>query len=102
MHLLALFEAMDHENLLAGSEFWQDVQQAVAALLTDAELVQPHLKAAADRLMTAREALYSVTIHLVDLCTLDELPPGDSLPAACGREQPLNFIASGRGLEAYF
>src|SRR5437899_257578 len=29
-HLLALFEAMDHENLLATSEFWQAVQEAAA------------------------------------------------------------------------
>ncbi len=102
MHLTALFEAMDHENLIAGSDFWLDVQQAVAALLTNADAALPHLKSAAERLMAAREALYSVTIHVIDLCTLDELPAGGSLPAACARDQSFNVIASGRGLEGYF
>src|SRR5204863_283998 len=30
--LETLCEAMEHENLLAGADFWQDVQSAVAAL----------------------------------------------------------------------
>ena len=51
MHLVALFEAMDHENLIAGSDFWQDVQQAAAAPSKDPEAATTHLKAA-DRLMT--------------------------------------------------
>lgn len=102
VNLLALFEAMDHENLLAGSEFWQDVQQAAAALSSGSEAAEPHLKAAADRLMAAREALYPTTIHVLDLCTLDELPPRWSIPAAGARGLPLNVIASGQGLESFF
>lgn len=100
LHLIALFEAMDHENLLASSEFWQVVQQAAAAVLK-AEDAQPHLQAAADKLLAAREALYPVTIHVLDLCTLDELPAQAPLPAATGQGQPLNLIASARSLESF-
>src|SRR5690242_19727428 len=32
LHVEALFEAMEHENLLATADLWQDVQEAVTAL----------------------------------------------------------------------
>src|SRR5207245_1678610 len=64
-----LFEAMEHENVLAGSDFWQDVQEAVAALADpDAEAWRRHLQSAADRLLSAREVLYPASIYLLDIC----------------------------------
>ncbi|MGE3809792.1 MAG: hypothetical protein AB7K24_34440, partial [Gemmataceae bacterium] len=47
--------------------------------------------------MGAREALYPVTIHLIDLCVLDDAK--DKLPAACASDKPTNVIASAEYLE---
>src|SRR5262249_50271969 len=59
LHINALFEAMEHENLLAVNELWQDVQEALNALADpDAEAFRRHLQAAAGRLEAARQVLY--------------------------------------------
>jgi alpha-mannosidase len=95
-----LFEAMSHENVLAAAEFWQDIQAAVAALCdADPEAYRRPLQAAADRLLAAREVLYPVTIHLLDLCLLDDQRLGESLPASFGQGMPLNVISSAVLLE---
>jgi hypothetical protein len=100
LHVEALFEAMSHENLLASSEFWQEVSAAVAALgKPDPEAPRRHLQAAADRLLSAREVLYPVTLHLVDLCLLDGERLGDPWPRSFERGLPLNLIASSALLE---
>jgi hypothetical protein len=140
LQIEGLFEAMEHENLLATSELWQDVQAAVAALpgwhaLSTAEGVdehqaearpsetqgvppidtfQPHLKAAAERLLAAREVLYPVAIHLIDLALLEEqkpVPPHPGPPPQGGRGAeipesfdsgfPVNLIASSSVLEKF-
>jgi hypothetical protein len=94
LHVEALFEAMSHENVLAASEFWQDVTAAVAALgETDAEAPRRHLQSAADRLLAAREVLYPVTLHLIDLCLLDGERLVGPWPAAFDRGLALNFVA---------
>jgi alpha-mannosidase len=100
LHVEALFEAMSHENVLSADEFWQDVSAAVAALGDpDPEVARRHLQSAAERLLSAREVLYPVTVHLLDLCLLD----GDNLaapwPAAFDKGLPLNLVACGRLLE---
>src|SRR5262245_25352397 len=96
----ALFEAMEHENVLATSDLWQDVQAAVAALSDpDPEAYRRHLQSAADRLMTAREVLYPVTIHILDLCLLGEDQLGAPLPAAFDQGMPINLIAAASLLE---
>jgi hypothetical protein len=95
----ALYEAMEHENLIATAEIWQEVQAAVAALATDPDAVRRHLKAAADRLQTAREVLYPVTIHLLDLCLLDEGRLAEPFPASFDEGIPLNLVAAGALLE---
>ena len=53
----SLFDAMEHEHLLAVEDFWNDLQQAIAALLRPdgGEDSQQHLKAAAGRLLSARK-----------------------------------------------
>jgi alpha-mannosidase len=95
-----LFEAMEHESTLAGSDFWREVQAAVAAL-TDAgaEAWRPHLQSAADRLLSAREVLYPVNIYLLDICLVDPEHLEEPFPSAFDRESPLNVIAPAALLE---
>jgi alpha-mannosidase len=100
LHVEALFEAMSHENLLASSEFWQEVSAAVAALSgTDPDAPRQHLQSAADRLLSAREVLYPVTLHLIDFCLLDSERLSDPWPRGFERELPVNFIACSALLE---
>lgn len=94
LHVEALFEAMTHENVLAASDFWQDVSAAVAALSDpDAEASRRHLQSAADRLLAAREVLYPVTLHLLDVCLLDGDHLRDPWPNSFAKGLPLNFVA---------
>jgi hypothetical protein len=91
----ALFEAMNHENLLNTAELWADVTAAAAALTgEDADAPRRHLQTAAERLLSARDVLYSVPIYHVDLW----LPDADRLespwPAALEKGLPLNVVAS--------
>jgi hypothetical protein len=51
------------------------------------------LQGAATKLLSAREVLYPVTIHLLDLCVLDEQTLDKPWPAALDLEVPLNVIA---------
>jgi hypothetical protein len=160
----ALSEAMEHESLLEADPFWQDVQQAVAAVAgvpyappvppaadtpvnpegrpegepadqtppedfgtpagpadfessvpaggmdyqpppfqeVPAGAVEPwygHLQSAAGRLLAAREVLYPVTIHLLDLALADERQPGQTWPVSYDLGLPLNLVASGALLE---
>ncbi len=100
LHVEALFEAMSHENLLASSEFWQEVSAAVAALGgTDPDAPRQHLQSAADRLLSAREVLYPVTLHLIDMCLLDGGRLGEPWPWSFARELPVNLIACSAVLE---
>jgi hypothetical protein len=101
-HLIVetLCEAMEHQSTLAAPEFWQDVQQAVAALTAgDADGSRRHLQSAADRLLAAREVLYPVNIHLLDLYLLDQNHLGRAWPASFELDQPLNVVAAASVLE---
>lgn len=89
-----LFEAMEHENLLATADIWRSVQEAVAALGTSPDAVRQHLQAAADFLKSAREILYPVAIHIIDIGLLDEAHPANPFPAAFDREKAVNLVAS--------
>ncbi|HEY7427807.1 MAG TPA: hypothetical protein VH682_26485 [Gemmataceae bacterium] len=100
LHIEALFEAMSHENLLAASEFWQDMVSAVAALMeSDPEAPRRHLQSAAERLLAAREVLYPVTLHLIDLCLLDSERLGEPWPRSFDKGLPINFITCSALLE---
>jgi hypothetical protein len=100
VHVNALFEAMEHDNLIPAADFWQDVQQAVAALSdADPEAFRRFLQSAADRLYEARQVLYPVTIHVVDLCLLQEDRLNEPLPAAYDWNMPMNLVAASAVLE---
>ncbi len=102
-HLMieSLFDAMDHEHLLAVDDFWNDVQQAIVALLRPdgAEEVARNLRQAAGRLLTAREILYPIAVHVLDIAMLDPANPGKALPAAFECGLPLNLIGTGEAFE---
>ena len=100
LQLEALFEAMSHDNLLATAELWEQVRQAVAALLgSDVDSFRRHLTAAAELLLTAREALYAGSALVVDLCLLEEIGMGGDWHTAPDRGMPLNVLAAADLLE---
>src|SRR5579864_513926 len=95
-----LFDAMQHERVLSQGDFWQDIQKAVAALATpNPDTYRDHLQKAANLLQSAREILYPVGIHLLDIVLLDERKLDATLPKSFGGSHPLNLIASGAVLE---
>jgi hypothetical protein len=96
-HLMvdALFEAMQHEKLLNATEFWQEIQTAVAALAgSDSEAFQRSLQSAGERLLAAREVVYPVTIHIVDIGFLDPDRLDEPLPLAVEKGHPFNLVAA--------
>jgi hypothetical protein len=94
LQLEALFEAMSHENVLALQEFGEDLAAAVAVLdEADASPGLPHLQAAAERLLSAREVVYAVSIHVLDLSLLDSACLGAPWPLADTRGLPWNLLA---------
>jgi hypothetical protein len=97
----SLFEAMDHEKLLDVPAFWGAIQQAATALLTPetASAAEEHLREAAAKLLQAREVLYSVNIHLLDLWRLSEENLAADFPSAIDKGVPINLFADGRTLE---
>lgn len=58
-----------------------------------------HLRRAAEKLLSAREVLYPVTIHLLDLFLLDDKNLADPWPASLLLGNALNVLASGVLLE---
>jgi hypothetical protein len=101
LHVEALLEAFEHQASLAASDLWIDVQQAIAALgqTDDPEAWRRHLQSAADRLLRAREEASSATIHVVDLCLLDETYLTRPWPASFDRGVPVNLVACASLLE---
>lgn len=95
-----LFEAMEHENLLATADLLQEVQAAVTALNDpDPEAYRRHLQAAADRLLAAREVLSPAAVHLIDIALLDESRCREPLPASFDRGFALNLVVAASVLE---
>lgn len=116
-----LAEAMEHENLLEAKAFWELMQKSVDAMGTDApaetestkadnpppadapqapadDLWLQHLKAAAQKLQAAREVLYPVAIHWIDLHFLNDAS-FDQLPSTAQFGLSANIIASAEGLD---
>jgi hypothetical protein len=94
----SLFEAMEHDHVLSISDFWLDIQAALAAVQSPDDR-QRHLQAAADRLLKAREVVYPVEIRLLDLAILDDKRSVASLPLSVHRRLPCNLLASSSMLE---
>lgn len=94
--LLTLVEAMEHEDPLDASAFWQSVQQAVDALARNEPAgCLAQLQEAANRMLAAREVLYSASIYLLDLWVPGE--EGLHLPPASLRKQvSLSMVAAAR------
>lgn len=97
----SLFDAMEHEHLLAVEDFWSDLQQAIAALLRPdgGEEADTHLKAAAGRLLAAREVLYPIAVHVLDIFELSPNRLDAPLPESFALGMPLNILATGQTLE---
>ncbi len=84
-----LFEAMEHENLIAHVELWNEVQAAATG-----DDAATHLQAAADLLTQARDVLYPVAIHLLDIALLDDKNLDRPFPATYEHKLGVNLIAS--------
>ena len=97
----ALFEALQYQTPLSAADLWIDVQQAMTALgqTDDPEAWRRHLQSAAERLLQAREGASSSTMHVLDLCLLDETDLTRPWPASFDRQMPMNFIACASLLE---
>jgi hypothetical protein len=96
-----LFDAMEHEHLLAVDDFWNEVRQAIAALLQPdgAPEVTRRLREAAGRLLSAREVLYPIAIHLLDIALFDGPGADFHWPTSSTCGLPLNLIIRGELLE---
>jgi hypothetical protein len=96
----ALFEAMSHDNQLSTADLWTEVAAATAALTgPDADAPRRHLQSAAERLLAAREVLYPVAVHVVDLWLPGAAKADEPWPAALDQGLPLNVIACASLLE---
>src|SRR5262245_14788603 len=88
-----LFDAMEHEHLLDAQGFWADVQAAAAAII-DGQPAREPLKAAAEKLQSARESLYSSAIYLLDLVLPDPANLGGPWPASLTAGTPVSFVVT--------
>jgi hypothetical protein len=95
--LASLFEAMSHDNAVSQEELYQGMTAAARA--DDPEEARRHLQAAAERLLAAREVLYPVTLHVVDLFLIDPTNLGANWPGTLEAGLPLNVVASGELIE---
>jgi hypothetical protein len=84
-----LFEAMEHERVLDVDGFTADVLSAAQG-----DDVTNKLRAAAEKLASARDVLYPVAIHLIDIATFGR---GD-LPLQQRGELPLDVIVTAESL----
>lgn len=95
-----LFEAMQHENVLAAADFWNHVQHAAeAAASGDQAALDLALRAAGDCLRSAREVVYPVEIYWLDICLIGDKPDERLLPQSLEDKIPLNVLASASACE---
>ena len=92
----SLFDAAEHDHLLDAAGFWADVTAAVQVAATDPV---PHLKAAAEKLRSARESLNANAIHLLDWAVPDPAKLDAPWPESLRRGLPLTLLASAGLLE---
>ena len=92
----SLFDAMDHEHLLDGDEFWSHVRSAVDAVAAGSgtDDVRDKLKAAAETLRAAREVLNTSDVHLLDFAILDRDKLDGPWPTTLTAGLPLTVLAA--------
>lgn len=104
-HLEALFEAMDHENLMDFDGIQSEVERAIAQLLpgeqNESESEESPFQIAAQKLLEARDVLYTAPIYILDFYLLDEDNANEPLPAAFDQELSLNLITTGAVFKKY-
>jgi hypothetical protein len=93
-----LYEAMDHEKLLDAPGFWADVTAAVEALARGEDYIE-HLRAAAEKLRSGREPVFSGSLHWLDWVHLDPKNLSAAWPASLAAGLPITVLASGELLE---
>ncbi|HEV3387328.1 MAG TPA: hypothetical protein VG097_21090 [Gemmata sp.] len=112
-----LFEAADHQRLLDVSAFWSDVSAAVQALVKEKTNPGPseetgeggsenppasyrhHLRAAAEKLQTAREQLYSQRMFWVDFAYLTAKKLEATWPESLAAGLPICVAGTGEAFE---
>jgi hypothetical protein len=94
-----LFDAMDHEHLLDLDGFWSDVTAAVQAASESAAGAIPHLKAAAEKLQSARETVVSNPVSLLDWAIPDRSRLDAPWPATLTRGLAVTLLTSAETLE---
>ncbi len=95
-----LFDApAAHEPALHDHETERQAAPESPSATPDPDVWRTHLGAAAQKLLSAREVLYPVTIHLLDLCVLDERTLDQPWPLSLTHGTPLNVLASANLLE---
>lgn len=94
--LEALTDAMNHLLTLDEAGFWAEITTAVAPeATTDAQAAA--VQRAAQKLKEARETIYPSQLTLLELTTLEDLPPTDWQPGPL----PVNLLLSGELLERW-
>jgi hypothetical protein len=94
-----LFEAADHTRLLDADGFWADVTAAVEAACRHDAVYRDHLKAAAEKLQTAREQLHSQRMHWVDFVQLDAKNLASQWPGSLAAGLPVCVVGPGETFE---
>jgi hypothetical protein len=94
-----LYEASDHQRLLDSDGFWADVTAAVAAVGRGTAEYQTHLKAAAAKLLTAREQIHSQRMYWVDWVHLDPKNLAAPWPESLTAGLPVCVAASAETFE---
>jgi hypothetical protein len=94
-----LFEAADHVRLLDADAFWADVTAAVEAATRSDPEFRTHLKAAAEKLLQAREQIHSQRMHWVDFVQLDPKNLAAAWPESLASGLPVCVVASGETFE---
>jgi hypothetical protein len=94
-----LYEASDHQRLLDAEGFWADVTAAVRALQQGEADYRTHLKAAASKLLTAREQIHPQRMYWVDWVHLDPKNLAAPWPEALTAGLPVCVAASGETFE---
>jgi hypothetical protein len=94
-----LFEAADHVRLLDAAAFWADVTAAVEAAARGDRVYRDHLKAAAEKLLQAREQIHSMRMHWIDFVQLDPKALSAPWPESLVGGLPVCVAASGETFE---